>query len=79
VQSVGSSPPSGLNVDPHSPQSHAPRSPAWVLPLDATANLSLPGYTERLACRCPDHHEVIWEAVRLATRKAGIDKRVLTD
>jgi len=36
---------------------HAPRRLARVLPLDATADLSLPGHAPRLADRCADHDQ----------------------
>jgi integrase/recombinase XerD len=35
------------------PQSHAPRRPAGVLPLDATADLSLPRYAQRCRSQRP--------------------------
>ena len=47
-----------------------------VLPVDATEDLSLPGTHHGWRADAPITTKVIWEAVRLAARKAGIDKRV---
>ena len=44
--------------------------------MDAPEDLSLSGDAPRVAGRAPITTKVIWEAVRLAARKGGIDKRV---
>ena len=60
----------------HPPQCDAPHRPAQVLPVDATATYLFPGTHHGWRADAPITTKVIWEAVRLAARKAGIDKRV---